>query len=159
MKKLFDLPLVILMAMVSNHHLAGPDYFGPTGITIQSRLRESENVGRYDHAKILIRYEADWSNSSFNIHSQDMTFVEVPGNFSGTSFSANWDSTGSGDVHYSGHVNVSLDPNTMHVVSWSAQNHADQFREGVSLQPRPGLRDRSGEVSGHFNSVILLVAV
>ncbi len=115
----------VLMALVSNHHLEGPDYNSFTGITIQSRLRETENVGRYDHAMIRIQYEADWSTSPDNTYSQEMNFVEVAGSFSGTSFSASWDSTGTGDVHYSGHINVALDPGTLHVVSWSANNHAD----------------------------------
>ncbi len=113
-----------LMLLVSNHHLES-DYTGTTGITVQSRLRENPTYAIYDHVGISITYEADWSTSPDNTYAQDMTFVFVPGTFTGSSFSASWDSTNSHGVHYFGHVNVALNPETLQVMNWSAENGSD----------------------------------
>lgn len=112
-----------LLLLVSNQHLAGPDYLGPSDITLQARLRETEAAPQYDHGQIRIRYEADWSNGSHVVY-QDMNFTEVPGTFTGTSFSASWDSTATNGVHYSGHLSVVLDPGDLHALSWSARNYS-----------------------------------
>jgi hypothetical protein len=112
-----------LVLLVSNQRMQGPDYLGTTDITLESRLRRSELAPAYDHGKILIRYEADWSNGQHTMY-QDMTFVEVPGTFSGNTFAASWDSTGTNGVHYAGHINVTLDPGDRHALSWSARNYS-----------------------------------
>lgn len=114
----------VLMALVSNHQLSGPNYSGTTGITLESRLRESENFGRYDHARVRIKYEADWSTSPDNTYGQEMNFTEVWGSFDGTTFTASWDSTNSSGTQRSGHIIVTLDPTTLDVLSWSARNYS-----------------------------------
>jgi hypothetical protein len=118
-----------VMILVSNQRFQAPDYNGSTRVVLQGRLRESEAERFYTHGKIRIQYDADWSNTSSTIFNQEMNFVEVPGAFSGTSFSATWDSTDSQGVHYWGHLTATLDPADLHVTSWSARNQAS-WEEG-----------------------------
>lgn len=112
-----------LLVLVSNQRLAGPEYLGPTTITLEGRLRATEPPAGYDHGLLNLRYEADWSNGQHLLY-QDMSFSEVPGVFDGSTFTASWDSTGSSGWHYAGHLNVSFDPVDLHALSWSARNYA-----------------------------------
>jgi hypothetical protein len=112
-----------VMLLVSNQHFAGPDYTGPTEIALEGRLRESEPLPHYTHGALRIQYDADWSNGVHQVN-QEMNFAEVRGTFSGTTFTASWDSTGFNDVHHSGHLTANLDPSDLHVISWSARNYS-----------------------------------
>jgi hypothetical protein len=112
-----------LLVLVANQRMVGPDYLGPTEITLEGRLRATEPPAGYDHGRLLIRYEADWSTGQHTMY-QDMTFAEVAGVFNGSSFTASWDSTASNGVHYSGHLNVTFDPVDLHALSWSARNYS-----------------------------------
>ena len=114
-----------LIILVSNQHFEGPDYTGPTSISLEGRLRQSEEVEHhYTHGAVRIQYNADWSNVGSTTYNQEMNFIEVPGSFTGNMFSATWDSTDSSGVHCTGHISATLDPTDMHVVNWSASNYA-----------------------------------
>ena len=114
-----------VMVLVTNQHFAGPAYDGTTSLNLEGRLRHTDPPEHeFTHGKIRIQYDADWSTSSSTLYNQEMNFVEVPGTFSGTSFSATWDSTGTNGVHYSGHITATMDPSDYHVLTWSARNRA-----------------------------------
>ena len=121
-----------LVVLVSHHRLTPPSYDATSELWVQARVRRPSIAEYgYDHGKILIRYEAFWSSGLHALY-QDMTYVEVPGTYNGTTFSAAWDSVDNSAIHYVGHVNATFDPADMHVLSWSAQNNAE-WAEGSRI--------------------------
>lgn len=116
-----------LLVLVGNSSFTGPDYEGPSTVTLEARVRTGETPLTYTRLSFHLQFDAIWDNETLTSN-QEINIWNVDGTFADGMFTADWDSTiDDGAVRFVGQITVTIAPDFDGVTSWSARTRIWHF--------------------------------
>jgi hypothetical protein len=90
-------------------------------VTITAEVTKAPDIGRVIGASVDLQYEATWLGGTV-VPRQGLFLQTLSGSMTNGHFESSWDSTTTEGMHYVGHISVTVRPEDLSLVSWSAES-------------------------------------
>ncbi len=110
-----------VMVLVDNSMSRPPTYDQVSDITLTAQVLDEPDIGHVIGATVDLQYEATWLGGAV-VPRQGLLLQALSGSMTDGRFESSWDSTATNGVRYVGHINVTVRPQDLSLVSWSAES-------------------------------------
>jgi hypothetical protein len=110
-----------LIVLVDNSRNEPPTYDQTVPVTITAEVTKAPDIGRVIGASVDLQYEATWLGGTV-VPRQGLFLQTLSGSMTNGHFESSWDSTTTEGMHYVGHISVTVRPEDLSLVSWSAES-------------------------------------
>lgn len=110
-----------IVVLVDNSRSRPPTYDQVSPLTLTARVLEAPDIGRVIGAMVDLQYEATWSGGAV-VPRQGLFLRALSGSMTDGHFESSWDSTATDGMRYAGHIDVTIRPQDLSLVSWSAES-------------------------------------
>ncbi len=93
-------------------------------------LIEGQDLSRFETAIVKCKYRATWNDGV--VPEQTINFSAQTGSFTGGQFYAPWDYM-DGDTRKVGHITITIDPESLDIISWSASQRWEWAADWYNL--------------------------
>ena len=98
-----------------------PAYDNVHDLDLAVRLDSADDLSHFDTAYITLHFHADWNDGS--VDDQGLYINQTHnGTIEDHVYHETWDYDSDGDMHYCGEITIVLDPETLDILSWEADN-------------------------------------
>jgi hypothetical protein len=110
-----------VVVLVDNSLSRPPTYDQVSDMTLTAQVLDEPNIGHVIGAAVDLQYEATWLDDTVTPR-QGLLLQTLSGSMTDGRFEWSWDSTATDGMRYRGQINVTVRPQDLSLVSWSAES-------------------------------------